>query len=109
MKGVLIDIPIGSSIDIAIDRTHLFGPLDLVNRQVHTCVGTEIFQRSRISAKPHAKQSENEIKTRKIRNRKESKINLIPNQRLSVTTRQEPGLRELSARFLVLKPKDCKT
>ena len=46
---------------------------------------TLISQRSRISTKPHAKQSEHEIKTRKLRNRKKrAKRSLIPNLRISV-------------------------
>ena len=63
-------------------------------------------QRSWISAKPHIKTIKNtKRQTEKYENQKTSKIDLIPNLRMSVTTRQELWLRELLARFLVLAPK----
>ncbi|KAG5410918.1 hypothetical protein IGI04_007237 [Brassica rapa subsp. trilocularis] len=54
---------------------------------------TLISQRTRISVNYHTSSNQNtRITTIKIRNRKESKEDLIPNLRMSVTTRYKPGL-----------------
>ncbi|KAG5413639.1 hypothetical protein IGI04_001206 [Brassica rapa subsp. trilocularis] len=54
---------------------------------------TLVSQRTRISVNYHTSSNQNtRITTIKIRNRKESKVDLIPNLRMSVTTRYKPGL-----------------
>ncbi|KAG5411074.1 hypothetical protein IGI04_007393 [Brassica rapa subsp. trilocularis] len=54
---------------------------------------TLISQRTQISVNYHTSSNQNtRITTIKIRNRKESKVDLIPNLRMSVTTRYKPGL-----------------
>ncbi|KAG5410861.1 hypothetical protein IGI04_007180 [Brassica rapa subsp. trilocularis] len=85
---------------------HLLRRLAMLKRQT---VGTEIHtvdfrlnketkktlvsQRTRISVNYHTLSNQNtRITTIKIRNRKESKVDLIPNLRMSVTTRYKPGL-----------------
>ncbi|KAG5398310.1 hypothetical protein IGI04_020124 [Brassica rapa subsp. trilocularis] len=54
---------------------------------------TLVSQRTRISVNYHTSSNQNtRITTIKIRNRKESKVDLILNLRMSVTTRYNPGL-----------------
>ncbi|KAG5379032.1 hypothetical protein IGI04_026874 [Brassica rapa subsp. trilocularis] len=54
---------------------------------------TLVSQRTRISVNYHTSSNQNtRITTIKIRNRKESKVDLIPNLRMSVKTRYKPGL-----------------
>ncbi|KAG5383265.1 hypothetical protein IGI04_034735 [Brassica rapa subsp. trilocularis] len=54
---------------------------------------TLVSQRTRISVNYHTSSNQNtRITTIKLRNRKESKVDLIPNLRMSVTTRYKPGL-----------------
>ncbi|KAG5414448.1 hypothetical protein IGI04_002015 [Brassica rapa subsp. trilocularis] len=100
---------------------HLLRCLAMLKRQT---VGTEIHtvdfrlnketkktlvsQRTWISVNYHTSSNQNtRITTIKIRNRKESKVDLIPNLRMSVTTRYKPGLescrRDSYAKFALKK------
>ncbi|KAG5393395.1 hypothetical protein IGI04_023358 [Brassica rapa subsp. trilocularis] len=73
---------------------------------------TLVSQRTRISVNYHTSSNQNtRITTIKIRNRKESKVDLIPNLRMSVTTRYKPGLescrRDSYAKFALKKFSLC--
>ncbi|KAG5373714.1 hypothetical protein IGI04_042967, partial [Brassica rapa subsp. trilocularis] len=68
--------------------------------------------RTRISVNYHTSSNQNtRMTTIKIRNRKESKVGLIPNLRMNVTTRYKPGLescrRDSYAKFALKKFSLC--